>query len=181
MKVCRAAYESDEHSRNTFCIRRHSVRNRNVHNVCLSGRRDTLRQTQPIDSSTRSCKPASRVRYGCLLFALSWLLAACRGDQQLANNLTGGNYDRGHASIRKYGCGSCHTIPGVVGAHSKVGPDLSGLAGRAYIAGVLTNSPDNLMSWIENPQAIDDKTAMPNMGVSPQDARDIAAYLYTLR
>src|SRR5437762_3792398 len=118
----------------------------------------------------------------CLLFALVSLLSACGGGAvQQANNLTGGDAERGNASIRKYGCASCHTIPGITGAQSKVGPDLSGLASRVYIAGVLTNSPENLVAWIENPQAVDDKTAMPNMGVSARDARDIAAYLYTLR
>ena len=118
----------------------------------------------------------------CLLFALVSLLSACGdGAVQQANNLTGGDAARGNASIRKYGCASCHTIPGITGAQSKVGPDLSGLASRVYIAGVLTNSPENLVAWIENPQAVDDKTAMPNMGVSARDARDIAAYLYTLR
>ena len=119
--------------------------------------------------------------YTCLLFAFVSLLSACGGAEQQASNLTGGDAERGKASIRKYGCGSCHTIPGITGANSKVGPDLSGLVGRIYIAGVLTNSPEHLVTWIENPQAVDDKTAMPNMAVTPRDARDIAAYLYTLR
>src|SRR6266513_25095 len=117
----------------------------------------------------------------CSAFAFFSLVSACRGAEQQADNLTAGNGDRGNASIRKYGCGSCHTIPGVTGAHSQVGPDLSGLAGRVYIAGDLTNSPEHLVAWSENPQAVDDKTAMPNMGVTALDARDIAAYLYTLR
>ncbi len=124
----------------------------------------------------------SQLTCACLLLALVSLLSACGGGvEQQANALTGGDAERGSVSIRRYGCGSCHTIPGITGAHSKVGPDLSGLAGRVYIAGVLTNSPEHLVSWIENPQAVDDKTAMPNMGVTALDARDIAAYLYTLR
>ena len=116
-----------------------------------------------------------------LLLSLVWLLPACSGKDQQTNNLVGGDAKRGMTSIHKYGCGSCHTIPGIRGAHSMVGPDLSGVAGRVYIAGVLTNSPDHLVDWIRNPQAIDDKTAMPNLSVSARDARDIAAYLYTLR
>jgi hypothetical protein len=52
---------------------------------------------------------------------------------------------------------------------------------RVFIAGVLTNQPDNMIRWIENPPGIDAKTAMPNMGVTARDARDIASYLYTLR
>jgi cytochrome c1 len=62
-----------------------------------------------------------------------------------------------------------------------VGPNLQGIASRAYIAGVLPNTPDNMVRWIQNPQAVDEKTAMPNVGVSSRDARDIAAYLYTLK
>jgi cytochrome c1 len=62
-----------------------------------------------------------------------------------------------------------------------VGPPLSGIADRSYIAGVLTNSPEHMIQWLRNPQAVDDKTAMPNMNVTEKDARDIAAYLYTLR
>ena len=116
-----------------------------------------------------------------LLLSLVWLLPACSGKDQQTNNLVGGDAKRGMTSIHKYGCGSCHTIPGIRGAQSMVGPDLSGVAGRVYIAGVLTNSPDHLVDWIRNPQAIDDKTAMPNLSVSARDARDIAAYLYTLR
>ena len=49
------------------------------------------------------------------------------------------------------------------------------------IAGVLNNSPDNLALWIENPQAVVPGNAMPNMGISHQDSRDITAFLYTLK
>ena len=96
---------------------------------------------------------------------------------QLANSDT----ERGRAAIRKYGCGSCHDIPGVSGAAGMVGPPLGRIAQRVYIAGVLPNEPDNMIKWIENPPGVDPKTAMPYMGVTPRDARDIAAYLYTLR
>ena len=95
--------------------------------------------------------------------------------------LTNADPDRGRTAIRKYGCGSCHDIPGVSGAVGMVGPPLGTIAQRVFIAGVLPNEPDNMIRWIENPQAIDPKTAMPYMGVSVRDARDIAAYLYTLR
>ena len=125
--------------------------------------------------------PVSQLTATFLLSAFVSFSAACRGAERQANNLTGGNAARGNAHIKKYGCGSCHTIPGVTGAHAKVGPDLAGFAGRVYIAGQLTNSPDHLMAWIQNPQAIEQGTVMPNMGVSARDARDIAAYLYTLR
>jgi len=95
--------------------------------------------------------------------------------------LARGNPDRGAALIQRYGCGSCHTIPGISGAASLVGPPLAGIASRSYIAGVLTNQPDHMVRWLEDPPAVDSETAMPNLGVSARDAHDIAAYLYTLR
>lgn len=69
-------------------------------------------------------------------------------------------------------------MPGVPGAHGTVGPALDGLAQRSYLAGVLPNTPDNLVRWIGHSRDIDPDTAMPNTLVSEQDARDIAALLY---
>jgi cytochrome c2 len=121
----------------------------------------------------------------CLLPALVLLasLIACdgRARREEAAHLTGGDPERGRDVIRTYGCGSCHSIPGVRGANSLVGPPLGGIAQRAYIAGVLPNTPANMVAWIERPQTIDPKTAMPNLGVSSRDARDIAGYLYSIR
>jgi cytochrome c2 len=95
--------------------------------------------------------------------------------------LTGGDPDRGAAAINSYGCGSCHTIPGIHGAKAQVGPPLTGIGNRMFIGGVLPNTPENLQHWIQNPPGIDPQTAMPKLGVSEPDAKDIACYLYTLR
>ncbi|MBB3019171.1 cytochrome c2 [Microvirga lupini] len=95
--------------------------------------------------------------------------------------LTMGDPDRGRDLTLRYGCAGCHTIPGVPGAQGNVGPTLQGIAARVYIGGVATNSPDTLIQWIENPRSIDPKTAMPMTGISRAEARDVAAYLYTLR
>ena len=120
--------------------------------------------------------------------ALAGLVAvanACGGaseaDAREAAAITGGDPSRGPDLLRKYGCQSCHTIPGVVGANGLVGPPLAGIASRSYIAGVLPNAPDNMLRWIRDPKEVDAKTAMPNTGVTPSDARHIAAYLYTLK
>lgn len=98
-----------------------------------------------------------------------------------ADAMTGGDAEIGREALAQNPCGGCHEIPGVRGARGKVGPSLSGFAGRAYIDGRLTNSPDNLVAWIVDPHAIDPQSAMPTMGISQADARDMAAYLYTLR
>ena len=98
-----------------------------------------------------------------------------------AEALTGGDVEAGRVAVKTYGCDACHTIPGVVDARGLVGPPLMQIANRIYIAGVLTNTPDNLIEWIRNPPGVDPRTAMPNLGVDETAARDIAAYLYTLR
>lgn len=95
--------------------------------------------------------------------------------------MTGGDPVRGRAAISRYGCSTCHTVPGVSGANGLVGPPLTQVASRVYLAGRLQNTPDNMIQWIRNPQGVDEKTAMPNLGVSDTDARDIASYLYTLK
>lgn len=92
-----------------------------------------------------------------------------------------GDAERGRQALSDYGCGACHTIPGVEDANATVGPPLDDWADRHYIAGLLSNTPANLIRWIQYPQAIEPGTAMPNMGVTDQDARDMAAYLYELR
>ncbi|SCF06718.1 Cytochrome c [Micromonospora coriariae] len=91
-----------------------------------------------------------------------------------------GRPDRGAELIAQYGCGSCHTIPGINRADGLVGPPLTRFGARSYIAGQLPNNADNLRRWIADPQAVEPGTAMPNLGISAIDAQDIAAYLYTL-
>ena len=117
------------------------------------------------------------------LLVLALAVAACdRGgaiSSAEAAQLTGGDPVRGRRAFRQYGCGTCHTVGGVPGARGTVGPPLSGLGGRSYIAGVLTNSPANLARWIQSPRQVDPRTAMPDVGVTAESARDIAAFLYT--
>ena len=86
---------------------------------------------------------------------------------------------RGEAAIGRYGCGSCHTIDHIPDARGLVGPPLTNIRSRMYVAGMLTNNGPNLARWIQNPHEINDRTAMPNLGVTPQDAADIAAFLYS--
>jgi cytochrome c len=94
--------------------------------------------------------------------------------------LTGGDPKRGERAIAVYGCGTCHEVPGVRTARGTVGPPLTRYGARTYVAGALRNTPENLVHFIRDPQAVEPGTAMPDVGVSEQDGRDIAAYLYTL-
>lgn len=96
-------------------------------------------------------------------------------------SLPAGNPELGRLALQEYGCDSCHAIPGLVGQKSWVGPPLTAWAERAYIAGTLPNEPKYLVDWIRFPQAIEPGTAMPNLGVTEEDAVHMGAYLYTLR
>jgi len=98
-----------------------------------------------------------------------------------ARAMTGGDPVRGRTAVSAYGCDTCHTIPGVATANATVGPPLTQIARRTYLAGRLENTPQNMTRWIRAPREVDPQTAMPDTGVSVNDARDIAAYLYTLR
>lgn len=108
------------------------------------------------------------------------LLLACCG-QQAKGSAQDPDPRHGVALIDKYGCGQCHVIPGVEQASGVVGPPLTSIGSRIYLAGVLRNSPDNLTAWIEHPQNFVPGNVMPEMGISHDEARDIAAYLDTLR
>jgi cytochrome c2 len=110
----------------------------------------------------------------------SCLVAGC-DDQQSDTPTMSGAVNRGVKLIRQNGCGACHQIPGIENANGLVGPPLNAVGRRIYIAGVKRNTPEAMIAWLQNPQAIVPGNAMPNMGLSERDARDIAAYLYTLR
>jgi cytochrome c2 len=92
-----------------------------------------------------------------------------------------GDAEAGVSTITRHACGSCHQIPGVQAANGLVGPPLGGVAARVYLAGHLLNTPDNMIFWLRKPQAVFPGNAMPDMGLSDKEARDVAAYLYTLR
>jgi cytochrome c2 len=94
--------------------------------------------------------------------------------------VSGGDPDLGKAALVRYGCVTCHVVPGIRAPESYVGPPLTAWAKRRYIAGTLANEPDNLIHWIMDPRAIHPGTAMPDLGVDDADARDMAAYLYTI-
>jgi mono/diheme cytochrome c family protein len=94
--------------------------------------------------------------------------------------LMAGDAARGRQALFQYACNACHTIPGITGGQVHVGPALAGIAGRALIAGRLPNTADNMVLWLRRTQEVKPLTAMPQLGVTEQDARDIAAYLVTL-
>jgi len=133
---------------------------------------------------------AAITRFGYYVLALSALAcAACDSrpvmpalrSGQSPGNIAQGNVTHGKNLLAQYQCGACHVIPDVPVARGIAGPPLADFGRRSYIAGHVPNNAEMLAQWIVNPRSLVPNTTMPSMGVSPDDARDMAAYLHTLR
>ncbi len=106
---------------------------------------------------------------------------ASPADALSAESATLGDPKAGRRAIDQHLCATCHRIPGITGAIKDVGPPLNGIGTRKYIAGVLPNNPANMIRWLRHPKQVDPLSAMPDLNVQDKDARDMAAYLYTLK
>jgi cytochrome c len=120
-------------------------------------------------------------RFLFILLSIFLLLTACTGEvngvpEERSSSIS--SISNGRTLIASYGCGTCHSIPGVPGADAMAGPPLEYFYQRTFIAGRLPNTRDNLIHWIIDPQGIEPGTAMPDLGVSESEAGDIADYLY---
>lgn len=127
--------------------------------------------------------PLNRFALGpAVVVALALAGTGCRDDPEPRPPGAGvGDPAAGAEAIHAYGCGACHTVPGVRDADSLVGPPLTGWGHRTFIAGTLANDLENLVVWIQDPDSVEPGTAMPDLDVTDADARDIAAYLLSLR
>jgi cytochrome c len=131
------------------------------------------------------------MRAGLPLFSLilvvamsSFFPAGCNSEKSLKaeTGVAGGDPRRGQAALNRYACATCHTIAGFHSSGPLIGPPLDRAAAvRPFLIGTVPNNAENLVRWIEDPQSVDPQSSMPNLGVTPEDARDIAAYLYSLR
>jgi cytochrome c oxidase assembly factor CtaG/cytochrome c2 len=115
--------------------------------------------------------------------AISLTLAGCANNSVLipSEMLHGTDRTRGKELLQAYGCHTCHTIPGIPGAAGTVGPPLSAVGRRTYLAGRITNTPENMTRWIHDPKSVDEKTAMPVTGITESEARHVVRYLFSLR
>lgn len=114
------------------------------------------------------------------VLSVALLVGGCE-QSSLQARVNGGNPHDGAVLIEKFGCGTCHTIPGIANANGQVGPPLDAVGRRVYLAGALQNTPENMVRWLKDPQAVVPGNVMPDMGISDAQARNIAAYLYTLQ
>lgn len=122
----------------------------------------------------------SRAIVALLTASTATLLASAGCDSEGPESSARGDADKGKALVQHVGCGSCHRIPGIASARGEVGPPLDQLRKRAYIAGVLPNTFDNMVLWVAKPQTVAPGSAMPDVGLTDAEAEDVAAYLYTL-
>jgi cytochrome c2 len=127
--------------------------------------------------------PRARAMLLAMMAAIAPLMACGQPDAAMARqaSMLGADPKKAPAILRSYGCTSCHMVPGIRGADAWVGPPLTAFAERRFIAGRVPNEPDYLVQFIVNPQAIKPGSAMPVTGISAEEARDVAAYLYTRR
>jgi cytochrome c1 len=116
------------------------------------------------------------------LIAIALLALACHREPKspTAKSPAAGNPAAGKVAMEKYSCGTCHIIPGIDGARGMLGPSLEHFRTHPLLGGKLPNKPETMIQWIQNPQALDPQGTMPNLGVTEDDARDIAAYVYSL-
>ena len=131
----------------------------------------------PGTPASRQARTASRT---ALLASLAVVLSAC-GSGAETSGATASGAENGRLLLRQFGCGRCHEIPGVADAKGRIGPPLGDVGRRIYLAGRLPNTPQNMVRFIREPQAVKPGTAMPDLGVSEPHARDMVAYLRTLR
>jgi cytochrome c len=117
-----------------------------------------------------------------VVFSILFGLAGCQrtADTTPERRIQGGDADRGRQLVQDHGCTGCHIIPGVQRPDSLVGPPLTNWAERRLIAGRFPNQPDYLIEWIMAPQSMIPGSGMPDLGVPEHEARDIAAYLYSI-
>ena len=133
-----------------------------------------------MDSTVPATLSRSSIAGAALVLTGAGLLSGC-GDDDFRKPYIGGDAKIGKQLVTQYQCGACHKIPNVAGAGGQAGPDLEKFGRLSYIAGGIPNDPAHLEAWLLDPPALKPGTVMPKMGLTPQEARHMVAYLYTLR
>jgi cytochrome c len=133
-----------------------------------------------VRSPTTLYSPCCQALRALCAFLCALLAAGC-GKEQHGVKVPGGDPQRGLQLVRQYQCGACHAIPGVQGAGGDAGPSLAYIGRLSYIAGGIPNQPALMVRWLRHPPSLKPGTLMPALGLSEDEARHMAAYLYTLR
>lgn len=117
--------------------------------------------------------------FGATVAAL--LLVACADKTDQPRAIAGADPAEGLAIAERVGCAACHVSPGIDWPAGVSGPSLEGFGDSPLIAGRLPNQPDVLTAWLIDAPSLSPETGMPPMPLTEAEARDVAAWLYTLR
>lgn len=112
------------------------------------------------------------------VLTVAGLMAGCVDKADLPRELAGADAARGLELIRAEGCAACHHIPGVDWPSGRVGGSLAGVGARPMIAGRIPNQPAEMIAFLRDAPSVAPDIAMPASGLTPEQARDVAAYLY---
>jgi mono/diheme cytochrome c family protein len=123
----------------------------------------------------RSPRPARALALGAAL-----LLGACKDVTTERYDQPAGDPARGKALAEVTGCGACHTISGIGWPKGRTAIALAEYDDVGLIAGAVPNTPANLAAFVRNAPAVKPGSTMPPTPVTHSEARDIAAFLYSL-
>jgi cytochrome c oxidase subunit 2 len=122
-----------------------------------------------------------RMRFLFVVVTPAQYTAWVRNQQLPARQPSGADAVAGKQVIQSVGCGSCHTIRGTT-LKGTFGPDLTHFGSRGGIAAyTLTNTPANLLRWIQDPQAVKPQCKMPQIPLPLQQQQQLVAYLEELK
>ena len=121
----------------------------------------------------------TRLTTGALLCAV--VLASGCAKEEPASRVVGGDPERGRLLVQQYQCAACHFIPEVQGPNGDAGPSLESMGRLSYIAGSIPNQPENMIRFLQNPPAVKPGTLMPALGITDDEARHMAAFMYSLK
>lgn len=108
-------------------------------------------------------------------------LMACDGPPDRTPTLGEASVANGRRLVADKGCVACHTFPDVEWPRGGLGPSLQAFGRQGLIAGRLPNQPGVLMQFVRNAPALVPGTAMPAISMTDHEARDVTAYLLTLK
>jgi L-cysteine S-thiosulfotransferase len=125
--------------------------------------------------------PAPSGRRALIIVCATLAAAGCADKASGPRALAGADPENGLRAMERVGCAACHAIPGIAWPAGSAGASLAGFGKSPLISGRLPNQPDILVRFLRDAPSLDPDIAMPPMPLTDAEARDVAAYLYTLR
>jgi mono/diheme cytochrome c family protein len=111
--------------------------------------------------------------------AYLWSIAKTSDFKPRAGIAGSGNAASGKKIVDQVGCKGCHVVGDDLrmrqdrGTSYDIAPELTRVGSKA--------NPDWIFEWIKNPRGVNPDARMPNLRLTDQEARDVTAYLLTLK